>query len=231
MLKYKHLVGRITFVSGIIGLLSYFLVAGAVNFNFEFFSNPKLIFQTDGVSIVMLKWSMITDILGYYLLLLPLLFYLREWMTRKTAWSDVFTFCGGAYIFAGALGAAILGATWPVLLDQYPSATSEQQQMIAASFETLSLIVASGIWNLFDALVFAVWFVAIGFFLRQESAFWSRFTVLVGLLSALDFMGNALGAKALADLALNLYLVLAPIWAIAFGWALYRNNILKHTSS
>lgn len=229
MSKHRNLVGWLTLLSGVIGFISYFLVVGSVNYNFEFFSDPTLIFTIDGASSSMLKWSMITDMFGYYLLMLPVLFFIHEWMEDKTGWRHVFTFCGASYIFAGALGASILGASWPVLLDKFPQATPEQQEIIKSSFENLSLIVGNGIWNFFDALLFAVWFIAIGIFIKRENAVWGWFTIIVGLLSALDFAGNALGLKAISEIALNLYLILAPLWAIGFGLALKRNKVLLQT--
>ena len=78
--NYRNTVGWITILSGIIGFVSYFLVAGSVNFNFDFFSNPVLIFSIPNVHIGMLRWSMISDIFGYYLLLLPALFLMNEWL-------------------------------------------------------------------------------------------------------------------------------------------------------
>lgn len=223
----RKLVSWFTILSGVTGLISYTLVAGAVNFNFEFFSDATLIFSTEGVNGTMLKWSMITDIFGYYLLLLPLLFFMNEWLNQKSEWRNVFTFCGGAYIFAGAVGATILGAAWPVLLDKFPAATPEQQEIIKSSFETLALVVVNGIWNSFDALMFGVWFIAIGIFIKKEHTVWGWFTLFVGLLSAVDFTANSLGMKTVADTALNLYLILAPLWAIFFGWALLRNKVLN----
>lgn len=226
MLRHRFLVGWITILSGIIGFISYFLVAGAVQFNFEFFSDPTLIFTMDGVNRTMLKWSMITDILGYYLLLLPVLFYIHEWLNGKTEWRPVITFCGASYIFAGALGASILGAAWPILLEKYPMATASEQEIIKASFENFSLLVANGIWNFFDAFVFAVWFISIGIHLKREHSLWGWFTIVIGVLSALDFTGNAFGIHVLAESALNLYLVLAPLWAIGFGMAIMRYKVL-----
>lgn len=224
----RKLISSITILSGVIGLISYMLVAAAVNFNFEFFSDATLIFSTEGVSSTLLKWSMITDIFGYYLLLLPVLFFIHEWMKTKTAWANLFTTCGGIYIVAGAAGAAILASAWPALLDKYPSASPEQQEIIRQNFETLSLVVVNGIWNLLDSLVFAVWFIALGYLLKKQHAFLGWFTLLTGLCSALDFTGNILGMKALADAALNLYLILAPIWAILFGWSLMKQKFFNH---
>lgn len=227
MIANRKWVSWLTILSGLTGLLSYTLVAGAVNFNFDFFSDATLIFSTEGVSSSMLKWSMITDIFGYYLLLLPVLFFLHEWLNGKSEWRNVFTFCGGAYIFAGAVGAAILGAAWPALLDKFPSATPEQQEMIKASFEMLALIVVHGIWNSFDALMFSVWFISIGIFIKGAHVFWGWVTIIIGLLSAVDFSANIFGLKTLADMALNLYLVLAPLWAIGIGTAMLKRKILN----
>jgi len=228
MVKHRNIVGWITILSGVIGFISYFLVGGAVNFNFEFFSDPKLIFSMENVNVLMLKWSMITDIFGYYLLLLPVLFLIHGWLKEKTEFRNVITFCGAAYILAGALGASILGAAWPDLLEKFPSATPGQQEIIKSIFENLAMIVGTGIWNIFDALMFGVWFLSIGSLIKIDNAILGWFTILIGVLSLLDFTGNALGIKALSETALNLYLILAPLWAIAFGWSLKRNKVLQH---
>lgn len=225
----RNLAGWVTLLSGIIAFISYTMVAAAVNFNFEFFSDATLIFSAEGVSSSLLRWSMITDFFGYYLLLLPALFLIHDWIKTKTAWAAVFTTCGGIYMVAGAAGAAILGSAWPALLDKYPSASPEQQEIIRQNFETLALVVVNGIWNMLDALAFGVWLIAVGILLKKQHAFLGWFTLLTGICSALDFTGNMLGMKALADTALNLYLVLAPLWAMVFGIALLRNQSLMKT--
>ena len=229
MLQHRRLVGWVTVLSGVIGLVSYVLVAGAVNYNFEFFGDSSLIFTTDGVNSAMLKWSMITDVFGYYLLLLPVLFFIHEWLNGQSAWRNMISFCGLSYIIAGAIGASVLSAASPALLDKFPMASPEQQDIIKLSFHTLSWVVVDGIWNMFDALVFAVWFISIGIFLKVRHAFWGWLTILIGLLSALDFMGNIFDVKSLAEAALNLYLILAPLWAILIGFKILQNKIfLSH---
>lgn len=49
--------------------------------------------------------------------------------------------------------------------------------------------------------------------------------MIIGIISAIDFIGNAVEVKALAEIALNLYLILAPVWAIGFGWMLAGNKL------
>jgi hypothetical protein len=223
--NYRNTIGWITILSGIVGFISYFLVAGSVNYNFDFFSNPVLIFSMQNVDIGMLRWCMITDIFGYYLLLLPALFFIHEWLRGKTEWRNLITFCGTSYILAGAIGASILAVTWPSFLTKFPISSPEQQETIKLLFESFSLMVGNGIWNLFDTIVCGVWMVGIGFFFKREKSFLGWFTIIIGLISLLDGFGNILEVKIIADIALNLYLVLAPLWAIILGFAILKNKI------
>ena len=121
-------VAWLTIASGIVALVSYFLVAGGVNFNFEVFSNPIVIFDLDNVHIDLLKWSMITDIFGYYVLLLPLLFYLHRWLQVKSEWANVISFSGLAYILLGSAGAAILAIIWPLCLHRFSQVSSAESR-------------------------------------------------------------------------------------------------------
>lgn len=222
---YKNSVAWITIVSGVVGFISYLLVAGSVGFNFEFFSNPILIFSLPGVDIGMLRWSMIADIFGYYLLLLPVLFFIHEWLSGKTPWRNLITFCGTSYILAGAIGASILAATWPSLLSKFHISSTDQQETIKLIFESFSVMVGNGIWNLFDTIVCGVWMTGIGILIKKENSYMGWFTMLVGIISLLDGLGNILEIKSISDTALNLYLVLAPLWAIFIGLLILNKKI------
>lgn len=225
---YRKTVAWITILSGVIGFISYLLVAGSVHFNFDFFSNPILIFSLPGVDIGMLRWSMIADIFGYYLLLLPVLFFIHEWLLGKTPWRNLITFCGTSYILAGAIGASILAATWPSLLLKFPISSTEQQETIKLIFESFSVMVGNGIWNLFDTIVCGVWMTGIGMVIKKENSYMGWLTMLVGIISLLDGLGNSLEIKSISDTALNLYLVLAPLWAIILGLLILNNKIFLY---
>lgn len=227
--NYQRSVGILTLLSGIIGFVSYFLVAGAVNFNFDFFSSPVLIFSLPEVNINMLRWSMITDIFGYYLLLLPALIVIHHWLKQKTNWSELITVCGLFYIMIGAMGASILAVVWPALLIKYPTAFAEQQSMIELLFESFSLMVGNGIWNIFDSLLCGIWLTGVGLILKKEQKPLGLFTILVGIISLLDSFGNILNIKFIAELAVNLYLVLAPLWAIVLGSRMLKKGNFFYT--
>lgn len=78
-------VGIITILSGLTALLSYTLAGAAINFRFEAFYDLGLILKMDDIHVPMLRWSMITDIFGYYLLLLPLLFFIHAKMKARSS--------------------------------------------------------------------------------------------------------------------------------------------------
>lgn len=227
--NFRTTVGLITILSGIVGFISYFLVAGSVNFNFDFFSNPVLIFSIPNVNSGMLRWSMITDIFGYYLLLLPSLFFIHEWLKDKTAWRYLITFCGTSYVLIGAVGASILAVTWPTYLAKFPISSPEQQETLKLLFESFSLMVGNGMWNLFDTIVGGVWMVGIGLVIKREKSILGWVTVIVGVISLFDGIGNILEIKEIADIAVNLYLILAPAWAIFLGFSIVSKSALNNS--
>lgn len=223
-IQHKQIVGLITILSGIVAFISYFMVAAAVNFNFDFFSNPVIIFSLENVNISMLRWSMIADIFGYYLLLLPVLFFIHNWLKDKTEWRNVITFCGTTYVLLGAAGAAILATTWTSLLLKFPVSSPEQQETIKLLFDSFSQLVYGGLWNLLDSFAAGVWWIGVGMFIKKDYRILGWFTVSVGVFSLLDSIGNIFEIHALAETSLNLYLILAPLWAILIGTKLLNRN-------
>ena len=92
-----------------IALLSLGLVFGAFNWDFDVAFNPAkaIAYQPDPSK--MLHYGWLLDILGYYLLWVPIAIYLGQGLsTKSTLYSQLFTFCGKGYILCGGLGAAIL---------------------------------------------------------------------------------------------------------------------------
>jgi len=62
----------------------------------------------------LLRWSMISDMLGFYLMLIPLAVVLWDWLrARNQPLVTLFTLFGVAYLLCGAIGAAILGVVLP----------------------------------------------------------------------------------------------------------------------
>lgn len=222
---YTRVTGWITILSGGVAFLSYYLVAASVDFHFEFFADPVLVFSLPQVDLSILRWSMITDVFGYYLFLLPALFLIHERLNNQTPWANLLTFCGASYILIGSLGAAILSVIWPTLIEQYGVAELGQQATIKTLFSTFSSMVYGGMWNLLNCFLGGLWWLGAGFVLKR---IWPRcgwLGIFVGLISIIDGMANMLQIHWLAELALNIFLVLAPIWALVFGITLIKRPL------
>src|SRR5258706_13375549 len=113
ILNFQKKTGIITIISGLLALAC--MIAGliGVNYNFDAFADPLLILTTAGINVQAARWSMIFDMLGYYLLLLPAIYLLHDWIKNKSPWGNLISFCGLCYVLVGAIGAAILAVVWP----------------------------------------------------------------------------------------------------------------------
>ena len=220
--RIRNTTGAITIVSGIMALACLLLSAMGANYNFDVFSNPVLILTIQGVSVPLIRWSMITDLFGYYLLLLPAIFHLNDWMKPKTPWCNLLTFCGTSYVLLGAIGASILAVVWPSLHSAFQTAMPVQQEHLKLSFQMISDLVYGGMWNLLEVLLGGVWWLGVGTILRGEQKVLGYVTILLGFFTVLDGVGAVVEMKALSEVGLNVYLILAPVWAIWFGAALMK---------
>lgn len=222
--KFNLRVGQISIVAGLLAVASLvFTVAGAA-YNAEVFSNPKLLLGMTDANVQLLKWSMIFDMLGFYLLLLPALFYFHQYLRNRTAWSYLLSWCGSAYILIGAIGAGILAVVFPAYITEYPIATTAQQEIIMRNFDLANHIVYDGMWNTVEVLLAGVWWTGLGIALRKEQRNFGAVTIVLGAASLADGIGNIAGIPVLAEVGLNVYLVLGIIWPVWLGVQLVSKN-------
>jgi hypothetical protein len=216
----------LTLLSGILALLCIIFGAVAVNYHFEVFNNPALMLTLPGVDAQASRWSMICDMLGYYMLLLPVIYYLHDWMKDKTPWSNLITFCGLAYVLIGAIGASILAVIYPQALNAYPNATPEMQQIIKSNFEFVNSMVYSGMWNLLEVLFAGIWWLFTGILLLKENRkAIGLVTVITGGACVLDGFSGMMVSAALHEITLNVYLYISILWAFWIGILIYRKPL------
>ncbi len=215
-INYAKRVGQLTLLSGIIAFVCNILIGFAINFNFEVFANPALILEgLQAPQIQYFRWSMITDIWGYYLLFVPAVFYLYEKM--ETPWRNVYAASGIAYAVMGAIGAAILAATGTHYLREYLSADAVLQPEIKSNFLLVFHIVNNGIWNLLEMGILGIFMLGAAPVLRPKGKWLYYLTILLGISGIVDAVGNTFEVPILAEIGLNVYLLFEPIWAIWMG--------------
>jgi hypothetical protein len=226
LLNYQRTVGIITIISGLLALAC--MIAGliGVNYNFEAFSNPLLILTTAGVNVQAARWSMILDMFGYYLLLLPVIYLLHDWIKTQSAWSRLITFNGLAYILVGAIGAAILAVIWPYVMTAYPDARPAGQEILKANFQFVNDMVYGGMWNLLEMFFAGTWWLSAGVILyKNKFSFVGILTIATGISCFADGTAGVFQLAWLHEMALNIYLPLAIIWALMTGIFLLKKPL------
>lgn len=136
----------------------------------------------------LLRWSMIVDLFGYYLILLPLIVLLWTRLERRDAPLARFAALSGfGYVIVGAIGAALLAVVDPLLMQRFVEHPAERET-VRLLYEVVTRGAAIGLWNLLEQLLLAAWLVGTGALLRSERR-------------ALSWLAFAAAAFALADAA------------------------------
>lgn len=222
--SYTRTTGLITILSAILAFGSMLFGALAVDWQLDKFSNPTGLLEFSNHHEIA-KWAMLLDLFGYYLLLLPAIFYLHEYVLGQSPWANLLSFCGLSYVLIGAIGAAILASVWPTLMQQYVTVGAESKVILKAEMQNITAIVYGGMWNILEEIVAGVWWVGVGLALRGSSRPLGSLTVVLGISCLLDSLGNMTGVNVLADIGLNLYLVLAIIWPVWVGILIYKGAL------
>ncbi|MGB8190262.1 MAG: hypothetical protein WCF67_00015, partial [Chitinophagaceae bacterium] len=102
----------------------------------------------------------------------------------------------------------------------YSVADASAQQSLRQDFKLVSNIVCGGLWNTLEVLLAGVWWLVVGRLLFTQYKFFGSLTILLGIVSLLDGVGNLTGMEVMSAVSLNIYLGLAPAWAIWLGLTL-----------
>ncbi len=221
--RYRAIIGGITLLSGLLAAACLIMGTLAVENDFAAFSDPLLTLK-HAHNHVLAYWFNILDLFGYYLLLLPLVFHLHQQYKYRSAWMPLLTFSGASYALVGAVGAAILAAVWPALMQDHLGTSGPDQQAVAMVFKAITLAVTQGLWNMLEVLFGGVWWIGLGLLLYPASKGIGLLTLATGAFTLLDGIGNILGLAALAEVGLNGYLVLGILWPIIMGVRLMRGE-------
>ena len=224
--SFQRFAALAAIISFPLALGSIVLSGMARDFNMEAATNPALLLSVGADGASLSRWGMILDMLGYYLPLLPVALFLWRWLgPRNPDWVLFYTSCGLGYILIGAIGAAILAAVHPPLINAYAQASVEQRPVLETVFSAVWNMVYGGMWNLLEVLLAGIWFLGIGLLLRSERRLFSIFSIILAISALLDSLGFIMGIEALALLGVAIYVLLAPTWALWLGIDLIRKPV------
>ena len=195
-----------------------------VHFNLNGMSDPLVLLHAGWAASSLWRWSMILDIFGYYLPIVPLVLLLRSSHRRQSPnWIDLFALCLLAYCLLGAIGGAMLATALPTLIREYASASSASHQVsLQTVFTGYTDGIYRGLWNLLEEFLAGVGWIGFGLVLRTERRRLGLVTIVLGVACLVDSSGTALNTDVIASTGLTVYLVLAPVWACWMGISLLR---------
>lgn len=226
LLQYQRPIGVATILSGFLALACMIATMIAVDFNFDALSNPLIILSLPGTNIRAARASMIFDLFGYYLLLLPAIYLMHDWLKQQSPWASLISICGVAYVLIGAIGAAILAVVWPGIMAAYPAASPADQKILAANFSLVNDIVYAGMWNLLEMIFAATWWLFVGFqLIKRNYHFTGWLTTLTGISCLGDGFAGIIQSATMHEVFLNAYVSISILWAIAIGIFFVRKQL------
>ena len=215
---FRRFAGVSAILAGLLAIASGVFGAAALGSDPGMVTNPESLLQVGVRGAGLLRWSLLLDVFGYYLLLGPLAIYMWYWLKPASPpWVSLYTACGLAYILIGAMGAAILAAVLPPLIQAYGSASGPVREAVGILAISYANAVYQGLWNPLEMILGGAWWLGSGFLIRRRRPTLGIITLLVGTAAWLDAFSIIFNLEPLFLVALSAVLLLIPVWTLWFG--------------
>ncbi len=223
--SFQRWVGYLAILAGVLALLSLIVGLAGVEYDFEVFSDTSSLIAAGVQAAGFIRWSYWLNMLGNYLLLVPLALLLYQWLKPiNPANAQLFTAGGLFYMALGAAGSAILAAAWPFLIEQFATAPVPMQEFLLVEFQVVNAIAEEGLHGVIQNLAGSVWFLGIGYMLRAKRKQLGIFAMAIGGFLVLNTVGNIFKIEALSLLGLTANILLGPLWSIFIGALLVQQK-------
>lgn len=187
------------------------------------YSNPASILSIGSRGASLYRWSMISDMFGFYLLLIPLAVYLWDQLkAKKPGMTSLYSICGLNYILIGAIAAASMTAVAPPMILAYGSASPQTQEILEWLFSSFYQLTFRGLFNPLEMILGGVWWLGMGSLLRHIRPALGIFTLILGAFAWLDALGAIVQVELIFMAGLAGVLLLIPLWALWTGVDLLR---------
>ena len=206
---------RLIPILGIAGAV--FAVASVVLFGLAFGFDPsgselvERLRDAEPGDATLVRWGAITDMLGYYLFPVALIVVVRE----RIPWSspssrDLATVAGVLYGAIGAIGAGMLAAAAPPLIESAAPGSRAVLQTLAETVE--------GLWQWLEPVPFTVWAVGVTLALRARQTFFSALFGLMTVGGVLVWVGRILAVEPVLIAGLIAWLIPFPFVLATASW-------------
>ena len=222
---YHRLVAVITWIGVVVGFTCLYLGLKTVDFDLDAMTDPlNQLRRASMEKADLIEWSMLCDIFGFYLLMIPGVIYIWYWLRDRNPFlMAISTVSMLLYILTGALGGGILSILWPSIVRAYVGASSDpvMSQILTEQFKLVTNLVYTGMWGRVEYILIAVWVAAVSALTWSDKRAFSIFGYIGALGSLLSAVGETFSIRGLADNAINVYMIGVPLWvawAAMFAW-------------
>lgn len=148
------------------------------------------------------------------------------WSSRRSHspnFVNLYTACGLGYVLVGAMGAIVLAAVLPPLVDQYAQALPAQREVLQVVYSGFMNAVYLGLWNPLEVLLLAIWFLGMGPLIAREHRGLGIVAQVFGLFGLLDVIGRIVNVDIIFYAGVFGFL-LFPFWLPWLGIALLNSR-------
>jgi hypothetical protein len=218
--RNEEVLGRIGAFGAIlgfaIGLVSGYLFLAAAGFDLSAFIEPGRLLEGGPDVPWLLRWGALTDMLGYYLALVPFFVAVGVQLRRRAgALADLVTVGGLMYSTIGALAAAVLAIAGSDLVEIYQTSSGATREAAAIGFRTVTNAVYFASWQTLEIIPLGAWAIGSGLVLWRVRPGLGAVGIVLGAVCLVS------SAVTMLDLTSSLGLWLVPL-AGSFGllfWA------------
>lgn len=216
----------LAFACFIFCLCVYYFGAAATGFDLAALQDPSALVTGGEIGAKYGSYSMLSDILGFYLLQIPIAIILwRYFRDNNPALLDHATVAGVLYCLTGAIGAGILATNLPTIISAYEAAPDEvSRQIYAMAYKVTSDQITIGVWGRVEFFLAAIWWGLMGLSVRAVKPIFGWISVLLGLASFIAWLGYMFSVQMIATAGLNLYMLLVPIWLLTITISFRNEN-------
>lgn len=172
----------------------------------------------------LVAWG-IFDILGYYLMRVPLILFLWRWLrSLNPIVADTASIFALLYIFLAISAASLLTGSITGISEQYQAAAPALRVGLESAWIAAISTIYRGLWQ-FNLIPWLFWGLAMGALLKSQRRFQGLALQAVGLASMLSVVGLLCenSARTLLSIVDTFQVNFMPLWMAWVGIALLRN--------
>jgi hypothetical protein len=219
-LRFRRITAISAIVSGPLAFGASLTILLSFGADPEIISSPtNMISQGEDVAAIF-RVAEFVGMFGYYLLFIPLIFYLWSWLkSRNHELVTTYTIVGFGSIFIGVIASTIFITVVPPIMEAYAVATETQSEVLGIVFGSFFDLAFTGLLGL-SAILSGMWKLGMGLHLRAEFQALGIATIILGIISLGYGVGAMLQIPPLAALEAGTFF--GPIWAVWFGIVVLR---------